>query len=170
MTPATLGPMACMRRKLSGSAFCPSTWETRAAIGTADTPAEPISGLIGFLRETRFINLAIRTPPAVETAKATTPKARILSVPACRNRSPVMVMPTEEPRKMVTTLMISFCAALLSRSVTPHSRKKLPNISMAMSAEAAGTSSTQAMVTMMTKVSFSAFETLRSERMRMRRS
>ena len=42
MTPATFGPMACMRRKLPGFAFAPTTWLTRAAIGTAETPAEPI--------------------------------------------------------------------------------------------------------------------------------
>ena len=46
ITPATLGPMACINRKLEGFAFCPSTCDTRAAIGTADTPAEPMSGLI----------------------------------------------------------------------------------------------------------------------------
>ena len=45
MTPATLGPIACISRKLEGFSFCPTTWDTRAAIGTADTPAEPISGL-----------------------------------------------------------------------------------------------------------------------------
>ena len=69
ITPATLGPMACIKRKLLGSAFCPSDWLTRAAIGTADTPAEPISGLI-FSLEKRFMNLARSTPPAVPIPKA----------------------------------------------------------------------------------------------------
>lgn len=46
MTPATLGPMACMSRKLCGLASRPTLFDTRAAIGTAETPAEPISGLI----------------------------------------------------------------------------------------------------------------------------
>jgi len=36
ITPATLGPMECMSRKLEGFAFCPSICDTRAAIGTAD--------------------------------------------------------------------------------------------------------------------------------------
>jgi hypothetical protein len=35
--------------------------ETRAAIGTAETPAEPISGLILFLPKA-FINFAINNP------------------------------------------------------------------------------------------------------------
>ena len=34
MTPATLGPMACMSRKLEGFSFWPTFWLTRAAIGT----------------------------------------------------------------------------------------------------------------------------------------
>ena len=45
MTPATLGPMACISRKLEGLAFWPSRLDTRAAMGTADTPAEPMRGL-----------------------------------------------------------------------------------------------------------------------------
>ena len=47
--------------------------ETRAAIGTAETPAEPISGLIFSLRN-RFINLAIRIPPAEAMINATRPR------------------------------------------------------------------------------------------------
>ena len=45
ITPATFGPIACISRKFVGSASAPTFWDTRAAIGTADTPAEPISGL-----------------------------------------------------------------------------------------------------------------------------
>ena len=40
ITPATLGPMACISRKFLGSALRPSVCETRAAIGTAEIPAE----------------------------------------------------------------------------------------------------------------------------------
>ncbi|OPY06817.1 MAG: hypothetical protein A4E67_01355 [Syntrophaceae bacterium PtaB.Bin038] len=36
--------MACISKKFFGFSRCPTTCETRAAIGTADTPAEPISG------------------------------------------------------------------------------------------------------------------------------
>ena len=109
MTPATFGPMACMSRKLLGSSRWPSFWETRAAIGTADTPAEPMSGLI-FLPSGRkmFMNLASRTPPAVPKLKATTPMAMILMVWRDRKVVPVAVAPTLTPRKMVTILMSSF--------------------------------------------------------------
>ena len=46
ITPATFGPIACISRKLLGFSAWPTFWETRAAIGTAETPAEPMSGLI----------------------------------------------------------------------------------------------------------------------------
>jgi len=36
MTPATLGPMACISKKLEGLYFWPSFCTTRAAIGTAE--------------------------------------------------------------------------------------------------------------------------------------
>ncbi len=47
MTPATLGPMACISRKLWGLASSPTLLATRAAMGTADTPAAPMMGLTG---------------------------------------------------------------------------------------------------------------------------
>ena len=37
ITPATFGPIACMSRKFVGSSSAPTFWDTRAAIGTADT-------------------------------------------------------------------------------------------------------------------------------------
>ena len=46
------------------------------AIGTAETPAEPMRGLILSLLK-RFINLASKTPPAVPIEKATSPKTNI---------------------------------------------------------------------------------------------
>ena len=48
-------------------------FDTRAAIGTAETPAEPINGLI-FSLLNLFINFAINTPLAVPIPKAITPK------------------------------------------------------------------------------------------------
>ena len=44
MTPATFGPMACMRRKFLGFSFAPMSWQTLEAIGTADRPAAPMIG------------------------------------------------------------------------------------------------------------------------------
>ena len=46
-TPATFGPIACINKKLCGLASKPTLLTTRAAIGTADTPAAPTSGLMG---------------------------------------------------------------------------------------------------------------------------
>ena len=57
ITPATLGAIACINKKLCGSSSCPTICTTRAESGTADTPAAPTSGLILSLRN-KFINLA----------------------------------------------------------------------------------------------------------------
>ena len=76
-------------------------------MGTAETPAEPMRGLIFSLRN-RFMNLASRTPPAVPKLKATTPMTMILMVWRDRKVVPVAVAPTLTPRKMVTMLMSSF--------------------------------------------------------------
>ena len=76
ITPATFGPMACISRKLVGSSSAPTFWDTRAAIGTADTPAEPISGLIFPFVTTHRILPKI-TPAAVPNANATRPSTTI---------------------------------------------------------------------------------------------
>ena len=47
ITPATLGPIACMSKWFDGSYSSPITSDTRAS-GTADTPVLPIKGLILF--------------------------------------------------------------------------------------------------------------------------
>ena len=72
ITPATLGPIACMRRKLEGLAFCPSLLATRAAMGTAETPAAPMRGLILPL-ESQYMSRPMRSPPTVAKAKAVFP-------------------------------------------------------------------------------------------------
>ena len=76
ITPATLGPIACMSKKLLGSSLNPSLCTTRAAIGTAETPAAPIIGLTLPLVITHM-SLPPRTPKAVAKAKAIIPKAKI---------------------------------------------------------------------------------------------
>ena len=95
------------------------------------------------------MNLASSTPPAVPKLNATTPIIMILMVWKDRNVVPVAVQPTLTPRKMVTMLISSFCTVLLSRSVTPHSLKRLPSIRQAMRGAAEGTSSATKMVTTM---------------------
>ncbi len=84
ITPATLGPIACISRKFCEFASRPTLLATRAAIGTAETPAAPMIGLIGVL-ESPFINLATSTPLAVPMANATTPTYRMPKVLATKN-------------------------------------------------------------------------------------
>ena len=65
ITPDTFGPIACMRRKFCVSASCPTLLDTRAAIGTAETPADPMSGLVGCFGSSLFMSFPRSTPPAV---------------------------------------------------------------------------------------------------------
>ena len=78
MTPARLGPIACINRWLVLSYFNPCTWETLAAMGTAETPAEPIRGFI-FSFKKRFIILTVSNPPIVQTAKSKRPNVNMKS-------------------------------------------------------------------------------------------
>ena len=91
MTPATFGPIACIRRKFVGSACAPTFCETRAAIGTADTPAEPISGLI-FPCVTTFRSWPSQTPPAVPKMNAIRPRTTIFSVITLLWISPLLIV------------------------------------------------------------------------------
>ena len=107
----------------------PTIWLTRAAIGTAETPAEPMSGLI-FQPVARHMTLPRTTPAAVPKMKATSPSPMIMRVSLTRKLSALIVSPVPSARKMVTVLMSAFCAVSERRSVTPLSRKRLPSISM----------------------------------------
>ena len=160
MTPATLGPMACIRRKLVLLYFLPTSWDTRAAIGTAETPAEPMSGLI-LPPESRYMIRPPSRPPTVEMAKATRPRTMILMVFQVRNRSAVMVAPTEVARKMVTMFMRAFWAVSLRRSATPHSRNRLPSIRQPISGAVEGRSRMTKAETMIGKMIFSVLVTSR---------
>ena len=123
------------------------------AIGTADTPAEPISGLI-LPPESLFISFASSTPPAVPMPNATMPIAMISSVRTVRKVEAVAVAPTVMPRKIVTIFISSFCIVLFRRSVTPHSFARLPSIRQPTSGAADGSSSATRMVTTMGKIIF----------------
>ena len=76
----------------------PTLFATRAAIGTADTPAAPIKGLIGDLLNL-FITLAINTPQAVPIQNAIAPNAKIPNVSALRKASALNFEPTASPQK-----------------------------------------------------------------------
>ena len=86
MTPATLGPMACISRKLEGFSFWPTTWDTRAAMGTADTPAEPMRGFT-LPPVAKYMMSPKITPPAVDRQNASRPSRIILIVSQVRKES-----------------------------------------------------------------------------------
>ena len=137
--------MAFISRKLDGLALWPTFCTTRAAMGTADTPAAPIIGFT-FPRVITYISLPSSVPAAVPTTKAARPRPMIMMVLIVRNSSADILEPTATPRKIVTMLISSFWAVLDRRSTTPASRKRFPSISMPINGLAAGTSSAEAMV------------------------
>ena len=112
ITPATFGPIACISRKFVGSASAPTFWDTRAAIGTADTPAEPISGLIlpWVALHSTFPN---RTPPAVPNTNAIRPRATIFKVLTFKNNYDVH-------HGIGSCLLELFYNAALTEQVTKH--------------------------------------------------
>jgi hypothetical protein len=78
ITPATFGPMACISKWLVLSYSNPTTCETLALSGTAETPAFPISGLILLpsLRN-KLRNLTNSTPPVVAITNDAAPRIKI---------------------------------------------------------------------------------------------
>ena len=90
ITPETFGPIACISRKLPGFSSWPTFWLTRAAIGTAETPAEPING---FTLPFVAINISLpnNTPPAVPKQKANRPRIIMPMVCGLRKTSPLAV-------------------------------------------------------------------------------
>ena len=97
---------------ITPATFC----ETLAAIGTADTPAEPISGLT-LPCVTRHIILPNNTPAAVPNANAISPNATIFNVSRLRNASALVVAPTDVPR-IITTMYIRSCLCQLLNNST----------------------------------------------------
>ena len=102
------------------------------------------------------------SPPNVLNANATSPKQIIASVPTVRNLSAAIVEPTESARNIVTMFISSFCAVLLRRSVTPHSRSRFPNINVPTRGTHAGRMSPETTVQMIGNNIFSRCETGRS--------
>ena len=133
-----------------------------AAIGTAETPADPMSGFIGSFFESLFISFAIITPAAVPTPNAVTPRTTIFSVSAFRKVSAFAVAPTDTPRSMVIMFMSSFVAVFVSLSVTPHSLNRFPSISIPTSVAAGGSISETIIVTAIGNIIFSLLLTTRS--------
>ena len=81
--------------------------ETESSESTAETPAEPINGLILFLVN-KFINFASNTPPALPMLKAKIPMTKIANVWKFKNAVAVVVAPTEIPKNIVQIFINSF--------------------------------------------------------------
>ena len=77
---------------------------------------------------------------------AISPSAMILIVATVRKDSALIVAPTDMPRNIVVALSTSFWAASERRSVHPHSRRRLPNMSIPTSGTDAGRTRPQATV------------------------
>ena len=161
MTPATFGPIACINRKFVGSASAPTFCDTLAAIGTADTPAEPISGFT-FPPVTLHISLPNNTPAAVPNANATSPSTTILIVSQFKNASALVVAPTEVPSRITTIYINAFDAVSVSCLTTPHSLNKLPSISMPTNGAVVGRISDTTIVMMIGNRILSSLDTGRS--------
>ena len=114
--------------------------EMRAAIGTADTPALPISGLIflSFGRK-RFISFTNPTPLAVATTNAHAPMKKMKIVFMVRNSLACVEHPTVRPRSITTISLSAEPAVFARRVVFPDSFSKLPKNSMPSNGRPEGT-------------------------------
>ena len=140
ITPATFGAMACIRRWLFLSNSRPTFWDTRAASGTAETPAFPIRGLILFSSlQNKFMNFTNNTPHVVATMKEKRPNAKILTELPVRNTFACVEHPTVTPMRIVTTSMSGPRAVSASLFVTPLSFRRFPKNSMPRSGIPDGT-------------------------------
>ncbi len=132
-------------------------------MGTAETPAAPMHGLMRLPSgNSRFMPFASRMPPAVLATNATAPSSRMNSVSGRRKLAPSIVAPTTSPSRIVTMLISGPDAVLASRSVTPDSRSRLPNISRPISGAAGGTASdTSTVITIGNRIT-AVLDTVRS--------
>ena len=130
-------------------------------MGTADTPAEPMRGLI-LPPDTLYMILPINRPPMVENMKAITPSTTIIRVWRDRNRAATVVAPTLMPKNRVTMFIRAFWAVSLSRSVTPVSLSRLPNMRQPISGAVEGMSRMTKVDTAMGKTIFSTLDTFRA--------
>ena len=112
----------------------------RALIGTALTPAFPISGF-SFLPfgKKRFISLTNKIPLADAMMKARAPRAKILMVFNVRNSEAWVEQPTVRPRRITTISFKLLLAVLASRVVFPLSFRRFPKNSIPSNGKPDGT-------------------------------
>ena len=148
--------MACMSRKLCRSYSKPRLLEIRALIGTALTPAFPISGLI-FLPfgKNTFISLTNSIPLAEAMMNAKAPRAKIFTVLRVRNSEAWVEQPTVSPKSITITSLRLLPAVLARRVVLPLSFSRLPKKSIPNSGRPLGTMKVMSSKPMMGKSIFS---------------
>ncbi len=143
----------------------------RALMGTADTPALPISGLIFlFLGRMRLKSFTNSTPLLEAITKAMKPRKKMKIVCGVRNCEACVDAPTVMPRRMVTMSVSAFEAVFARRVVTPHSRSRLPKKSMPSRGRPEGTTKQVRSMPTMGKMIFSFWLTARAGFILMRRS
>ena len=166
-----MGAIACISRWFSGSASSPTVSDTRAASGTADTPALPMSGLILWPSlQKRFISLTKSTPQVVAMTNESSPRPKIFSERGLRKTSAWVDAPTVSPMRVVITSMSGPLAVLARRLVTPDSFRRLPKKSMPSRGRPLGTMNAVQMNPTTGNMIFSRWLTLRGAGMRIRRS
>ncbi len=139
--PPMFGPIACISRGSSaGPIPAPLCSIMRAAIGTADTPAET-DKRVNFVY-CNVISFSHQHPGRPDTKGNHTQQQNAQRSGGCRNLSATSFAPTDSPRKMVTILISPFCTVSLRRSTTPP-RIRLPKQNIPSSGAASGSSSHQ---------------------------
>ena len=159
ITPAIFGPIACINKWFWELYSNPTLLTTLAAIGTAETPAAPISGLILVLLKI-FIIFATITPVAVPIAKAIMPKIRMPNVSGVKNLSAASFDPTDKPKKIVTIFIKEFCATSLNLSTTKDYFIRLPKQSIPNRGAALGSNKPTNKNSIIGKIIFSFWDTL----------
>ena len=105
---------------------------------------------------------AINMPAAVPMEKAIAPSAKIPKVSTVKNLSADNFEPTANPKKIVTTLINSFCALLLNLSTTPDSFIRLPKQNIPTKGVAVGKNKIHRNSTAKGKMIFSRLDTVLS--------
>ena len=118
-------------------------------MGMAETPAAPMIGFI-FCLKNKLTNFTPKIPPTVEKIKATTAKPMITKVRGLKKIRAGMSPPTHIAKRNIR-MSFSALPAVASRSVTPLTFNKLPNIIMPTRGAHFGTSSVAIMKTMIGK-------------------
>ena len=140
-------------------------------MGTADTPALPMSGLIFFdLGNTRLNSLTKHTPDAEAMMNAMKPRQKMKMVSLVRNVVAWVEAPTVMPRRIVTMSVRALDAVFARRVVTPHSRSRLPKKSIPSRGRPEGTTKQVRSMPTMGKMIFSFCETARAGFIFIRRS